>query len=122
MGRIMNTYPVSEPEMEHISSLSAQAIVRYSIASLLFGLSTSIWINATFYLELTPAADMATKYIAPFLLIFSTGFAGGGIWAQWKRKSAWERIKTESNPIEAVAPPAQLVVSSAVGTGVSGVR
>src|SRR5713101_6737424 len=84
MGRIMNTYPVSEPEMEHISSLSAQTTTRYSIASLLFGIGASIWINATFYTELTPEARLATKYIAPFLVLAALGFVFGAAWSQYK--------------------------------------
>jgi hypothetical protein len=110
MGRIMNTYPVSEPEMEHISSLSSQATIRYSVASLLFGIGSSVWINATFYTELTPEARIATKYIAPLLLLFSLGFVFGGIWSQYRRRSAWSKIKAESNPVQAIAPAEQLVV------------
>ncbi len=110
MGRVMNTYPVSEPEMEHISSLSAQATIRYSIATFLLGIGASIWVNATFYKELTPEAAIATRYVAPFLLFFALLFASGGAWAQYKRKDAWGKIKAESNPIQAVAPAAELVV------------
>ena len=110
MGRVMNTYPVSEPEMEHISSLSAQATTRFSIAAFLFGIGASIWVNASFYKEFTPEATIATKYVAPFLVIFSIGFVLGGAWAQYRRRSAWARIKAESNPVQAVAPAAQLVV------------
>jgi hypothetical protein len=113
MGRIMNTYPVSEPEMEHVSSLSAQATIRFSMATFLLGLALSIWINATFYTDLTLEAKMATKYIAPFLLAFSVVFAIGGGWAQFRRRDAWTKIKAESNPIQAIVPADQLVVAAA---------
>ena len=88
MGRIMNTYPVSEPEMEIISSLNAQAVVRFSAASLLLGLAASIWTNAVFYTALTPAGEVAVHYIAPILFFFSAGFAVGGVIAQWRKGSA----------------------------------
>jgi hypothetical protein len=110
MGRIMNTYPVSEPEMEHISSLSAQTMIRYSLASLLFGIGVSIWINASFYTELTPEAKIATKYIAPFLMLAAFGFVCGAAWSQYKRRGAWERIKAESNPVQAVASATELII------------
>jgi hypothetical protein len=105
MGRVMNTYPVSESEMDHISSLSAQTTTRFSVATLLFGLGASIWVNATFYTEFTPEAKIATLYVAPFLVAASVGFILGGGWAQYKRRSAWERIKQTSNPVEAFATP-----------------
>jgi hypothetical protein len=109
MGRIMNTYPVSEPEMENISSLSAQASVRFSVASLLLGLAASIWTNAMFYKELTPEGVLASHYVAPLMLVFSVGFALGGFWVQRKRASAWEKIKQDSNPIEAVATTREIL-------------
>lgn len=112
MGRIMNTYPVSEPEMDHIASLHAQATVRFSVASLLFGLASSIWINAMFYTTLTPEGGLASHYVAPLLLIFSAGFVIGGFWAQFKRASAWKKIKMESNPVQAVAQATALVVET----------
>jgi len=110
MGRTMNTYPVSEPEMENISSLSAQATVRSSAASFLFALAASIWVNAIFYTDLTPAGELATRYLAPLLLFFSLCLAGGAIFSLRKRASAWQRIKNESIPLQAVAPAGELVV------------
>jgi hypothetical protein len=110
MGRIMNTYPVSEPKMDHVSSLNAQTTIRYSVASLLFALGSGIWINATFYTELPPIARLATLYFAPLLLLASIGFVVGAIWSQYQRKGAWEKIKVDSYPIAAVAPATQVVV------------
>jgi hypothetical protein len=110
MGRVMNTYPVSESEMDHVSSLHAQATVWFSVASLLFGLASSIWINATFYEALTPEGALASHYLAPMLLVFSFGFGVAGIWAIRKRASAWKQIKSESIPVQAIAPAAELVV------------
>jgi hypothetical protein len=112
MGRTMNTYPVSEPEMEHISLLSAQATTCYSLASLLIGLASSIWINATFYKELTPEATVATKYVAPLMLVFAVLFVIGAGWAQYRRKSVWDKIKADSTPLQAVATTTELVVAT----------
>jgi hypothetical protein len=110
MGRVMNTYPVSEPEMENISSLSAAVTTRFSAASLLFGLAASIWTNALFYTDLTPAGMLATRWLGPFLLFLSIGFVAGGIYARSRRVSAWEKIKQESQPVQTVAPAAELIV------------
>jgi hypothetical protein len=114
MGRVMNTYLVSEPEMENISSLSAQSTARFSISTLLLGLAASVWINAIFYSELTPDAKVACYYVAPLLLVFSAVFVIGGIWAQHKRRNAWQRIKDESIPLQAVTPARDLIAPQAV--------
>jgi hypothetical protein len=111
MGRTMNTYPVSEPEMENISSLSAQVTIRFSLASLLFGLACSIWINAMFYETLTAEAKLASKFVAPGLLFFSVLFVIGGVISLFQRKSAWTKIKSESIPVQAVAPAPELIIS-----------
>jgi hypothetical protein len=105
MGRIMNTYPVSEPEMEYISSLNAQATTRYAAATFFLGIALSIWINSTFYEQLTEQAIFATRYAAPFLLLLAGGFAIGGSMAQYQRGSVWDRIKSESSPLQAVSSP-----------------
>jgi hypothetical protein len=105
MGRVMNTYPVSEPEMDNISSLSAQSTTWFSVATFLFGLGASIWVNGTFYTEFTPEAKFAMRYVAPFLVLASIGCLIGGIWSQIRRRGAWERIKQTSNPVEAFATP-----------------
>jgi hypothetical protein len=112
MGRTMNTYPVSEPEMEHISSLSAQATARFSIATFLIGIGGSIWVNAMFYTSLTPEARVATAYVAPLLVAFGVIAAFAGCWAQWCRRSAWATIKAESNPVQTVAVATELVVEA----------
>ncbi len=105
MGRTMNTYPVSEPEMELITSFNAQATVRYSFATFVLGIACSIWVNAIFYNDLTPMGLFATKYVAPFFLFCAAVFAIAGSMAQYRRGSLWDRIKLESRPVETVATP-----------------
>jgi hypothetical protein len=102
MQRIMNTYPVSEPEMDLISYLNTQATVLYSVATFLFGLASSIWINATFYNDLTAQAVFATRYAAPFFLLCAVGCAIAGSIARYQRGNIWDRIKLESNPVQTV--------------------
>ena len=113
MGRTMTTYPVSEPEMEQISSLSGQVTVRFSIASLLLGLAASIWTNAIFVTEMTPAGQLASLYAAPILLIFSLGYAVGGYLARRNRANAWEKIKSDAVPVQTVMEAGGLMVSAA---------
>lgn len=108
----MTTYPVSEPEMEQISSLNAQAIARFSIATFLVGIGGSVWINAMFYKELTPEATIATKFVAPLLIGFGILSAICGCWAQYRRRSAWTRIKAESVPVQAIAATKEMVVQA----------
>lgn len=107
----MTTYPVSEPEMEHISSLSSQVTTRFSVSTLLLGLASSIWINAMFYTQLTPIAYVASLYLAPLLLVGSVGYAIGAFWARRNRTSAWERIKSDAEPVHTVAEAGGLMLT-----------
>jgi hypothetical protein len=108
----MTTYPISEPEMEQISSLNAQVTVRFSVASLLLGLSASIWTNAIFVTEMTAAGQLASYYLAPILLVFAAGYAVAGYLARRNRASAWEKIKSDAIPVRTVAEATGLIVSS----------
>lgn len=112
MGRTMNTYPVSEPEMEQISSLSAQAAGYFSAATFLIGIGASIWVNAMFYTQLTPEGAVATKFVAPFLVGFGVISGITGFCAQMRRRGKWARIRAESNPIQAVATSTEMVVQA----------
>jgi len=103
MGRIMNTYPVSEPEMDNISSLNAQTTVRFAASTFLAGLAASIWTNAMFVTDLTPEAKVTSYFVAPLLVLFAIAFAIGGCVAHFKRNSKWQSLKNESVPIQAVA-------------------
>lgn len=110
MTRVMDTYPVSEAEIDNISSLSAQATSWFSTATFLLALGASIWINGTFYTDFTPEAKFAMHYAAPFLLLTSVVCFAGGLWSQHRRKGAWQKIKQTSNPAGAFATP--MVVSN----------
>src|SRR5258708_586066 len=78
MGRVVNTYPVSDFELERISSLNAQVTTRCSVASLLVGLAANFLTNAIFSTSLTPAGILATYYIAPLLLAGAVGYGAAG--------------------------------------------
>jgi hypothetical protein len=111
MGRTVLTFPVSESEMDQISSLSAQVTVRFAVASLLVGLGASIWTNAIFVNEMTPSGHLATYFAAPILLMFATGYAVGGLMALRKKNSTWEKIKFGAEPIETVAEARGLMLT-----------
>lgn len=111
MGRTMTTYPVSEPEMDQISSLSAQVTTRYAVASSLLALAAGIWTNAVFSSQLTAAGELATKFVAPLLLLFAIGYGVAGYRARQNRASAWERIKSEATPVQTIAEAGGLMVS-----------
>jgi hypothetical protein len=111
MGRSVNTYPVSEAELRIISSLNSQVTARLSIATLLLGLAVSFWANAVFYTNLTPAGIVATYYLAPLLLVGSVGFGIAGWFARRSRSGEWDRIKSESAPINALAASHPLIAA-----------
>lgn len=111
MGRTMTTYPVSEPEMDQISMLSAQVTVRFSVASFLLALAAGIWTNAVFATEMTAAGQLASYFVAPLLLLFSVGYAIGGFMARRSRTSAWGRIKSDSLPVTTMVEAGGLMIS-----------
>jgi hypothetical protein len=122
MGRIMTTYPISEPELENISSLNAQVTVRFAVASALFALAAGIWTNAIFATEMTPAGHLATIFVAPLLLVASAGYAIAGIMSRRARASAWERIKNDATPIATLAEAGGLMISAGHQPGSRGSR
>lgn len=111
MGRTVTTYPVSESEMEHISSLNDQVTTRFSLASFHAALAAGIWTNAAFAIEMSSLAHMATYFIAPFLLATAIGWAVGGFIARRKRSSAWQRIKSDAEPMQTFTQAAGLVLT-----------
>ena len=114
MGRTVKTYPVSESEMQTISALNTQVTVRISVATLLFGLASSIWINAIFNAAMTPAGTVATYYVAPILLVFSVGYGISGYFSRRNSKAEWERIKTESVPVQSMAASVPMIAGGAL--------
>jgi hypothetical protein len=113
MGRIMTTYPVSEPELENISTLSSQITARLSVASFLLALALGIWTSAIFATELTPAGNLASVFVAPLLLLFAVGYGVAAFISRRNRASAWERIKSDALPIPTIAEAGGLMVSGA---------
>jgi hypothetical protein len=113
MGRVVNTYPLSESELERISSLNDQVTARFSAASFLLALAVGIFSNAIFNDKLTPIAFVATVGLAPLLLCFSLGFGIGGFIARGKKSSAWEKIKADSAPVESMAASRPLLTGGA---------
>jgi hypothetical protein len=111
MGRMMTTYPISEPELENISTLNAQVTVRFSVASFLLALALGIWTNAIFATELTPAGLLASEFVAPLLSLFAIGYAIAGAMSRRSRTSAWERIKSDAAPITTLAEAGGLMLS-----------
>jgi hypothetical protein len=100
MGRTMNCYPVSEAEMELLSSLGAQVTVRTATGSFLLAISVSIWVSAMFATALTPAGELASKFAAPLLLLFSFGFYFGAAISYFNRRSKWADLKRTSKPVQ----------------------
>jgi hypothetical protein len=100
MRRIMNTYPVSEPEMELISGSNDRTAARFSIMGFLAGIAATIVITALFTPDLTPEGKVLYHYGAPLLGLFAIGFGIGGFVARWKSGSTWDKIKEDSVPVE----------------------
>ena len=99
MRRTMNTYPVSDTEMEIISSLSAEAAIDFGISTFIGGLAAGIWTNSIFYSDITPAGTLAVFYVAPILTVGAITYLVRAIFAQRRRNNRWENIKKNSEPI-----------------------
>ncbi len=95
--RQMKVYAVTEGEVGSLSTLNAQATVFYSAASFSLSAAISIWINAIFYTELTPAAAVAKLYVAPAILLLAAVLYYLGWHATKSRRSTWDAIKRESS-------------------------
>jgi hypothetical protein len=111
MGRIMTTYPISEPELENIATLDTQVTIRFTVAGSLLSLAMGIWTNAIFAKELTAAGQLASEFVAPLLLVFALGYAIAGFMSRRNRRSAWQRIKGEAQPIRTLAEAGGLMIS-----------
>jgi hypothetical protein len=111
MGRVMKTYPISEPELENISTLDSQVTVRFAVGSALLTFAIGIWTNALFAKEMTAQGQLAVEFVAPLLLVFAIGFAVAGLVSRQHRKSVWDRIKRDSLPVTTVAQAGGLIVS-----------
>ena len=115
MGRVMNTYPVSDSEMEKISSLNGQITARFSVASFLLALAAGIWTAYIFTTEMTPAGTLASYYVAPLLLLFAIGYSVAGLVARHSRNSEWNRIKDESVPVQSMSAATPMIAQERQG-------
>jgi hypothetical protein len=103
MGRVVNTYPMSESEMQTISSLNGEVTAGTAVCTLLIGLAGGIWTNAIFSDKPPPEAVIATRVVAPIMLGFALFYGYRALRALKKRKSEWDRIKGETIPVQSMA-------------------
>ena len=94
--REVKVFAVQENEFNSLSNMSTFATLMYTLASVLFAYAISIWSNAVFYDKLTPAGIVATKFIAPGLVLLGLVFLVAAITATVKRSGLWRTIKRES--------------------------
>jgi hypothetical protein len=96
LDRTVTGYLIQESEMEHLSSLGARATRGFAAASFVASAIVSLYGNAIFYAELTPAGKLAELYIGPALGVICLYFIGGACWALRERNQMLTRIKGES--------------------------
>jgi hypothetical protein len=94
--REVKTYPVLENEFDNLSSLNTLAIVFFSVGSFLLSAAIGVWVNAVFNVQLTPAGEVASKWVAPGVLVLSVVFYALGLWANHRGASTWQKIKRET--------------------------
>jgi hypothetical protein len=94
--RQVKAFAVFDTEVDVLSSLNAQATVFFSVASAALSFAVSIWANAAFYSELTPAGQIASHIVAPALLVVAVLFVGLGVHAWTRRTSTVNAIRQQS--------------------------
>jgi len=92
----MRAYAVYEDEVASLSYLNTQSTIFFMLASALISFAVSIWVNAVFYTGLTPAGELATRYVAWALLVLGLVFAALGAHALFARVRAWRNIVSGS--------------------------
>jgi hypothetical protein len=102
MVRTMKCYPVHESEMEMLSTLTTEATIFFSLASLSIGYALSIWINGSFVVTLTDKAKNALA-VAPIALTAGLILLGIAIYQVVRREGLWGRIKKEAVVVESTA-------------------
>jgi hypothetical protein len=97
--RVMKVYAINENEVTTITSLNTQATFFFSLASFLTSAAISIFTNAVFYTELTPAGVLAKEYVAPMLCVVSVALIIIGVTNLWRRRKLWNEIRRESQAL-----------------------
>jgi hypothetical protein len=90
--RQMKAYAVYEDEVNSLSYLNTQSTIFFAVSASFISFAVSIWINAIFYTDLTPAGQIASGYIAWMLLLIGIIFAALAAHAVRKRATAWRSI------------------------------
>ena len=90
--RQMRAYAVYEDEVASLSYLNTQATIFFAIASALISFAVGIWTNAAFSTGLTPAGELAARYVSWGLLGLGLIFAAVGGHALYARVRQWENI------------------------------
>jgi hypothetical protein len=96
MQRTMRAWPLTEVEVNSLTTLSTQATVFFAVGSATLGLPIGIWTNRLFATSLSPEASVACNILAPVLLFFAVVFFGLGFKAWSDRKSEWQSIKEQA--------------------------
>lgn len=94
--RAVRVYGVSESEIDALAMYNTLATVFVAVMSSLIAYAIGIWTNAAFAEKLTPAGEVLSKVVGPWLCVLAGVFALLAIWAIWRRHSTWKEIKKES--------------------------
>jgi hypothetical protein len=96
LERRLKVYGVTENEVDSLATRNTQATTFYSVGAFVLSAALGIWINAVFYTQTPPTAEVAKYLGAPIFIVIS----GALFWLGWRtdrsRKSTWDAIKSES--------------------------
>jgi hypothetical protein len=94
--RTVKVFSITEGEVDSIATTNTQSTAYFSTFSALASLGLSVYVNAAFYDQVTPAGKVLMYVGAPVLITLSLLFAGLGFYIRRRRSSTWDRIKRES--------------------------
>jgi hypothetical protein len=95
--REVKVFAVHEFEYNSLSNLSDVATIAFAVAGVTSAYAIGIWTDAAFAEKLTPAGELAEKFVAPALLIAAVVAAIIGLVALCGRSALWGSIKKQSS-------------------------
>jgi ABC-type transport system involved in multi-copper enzyme maturation permease subunit len=100
----MKVYPITESDVLTLKLTTALSATMFAIGAAFIGYAINIYVNASFYTELTPQAQVMVKAGAPLSLAVGVAFFVAGAVATISRWITWARVKkfTTTQPVPLV--------------------
>lgn len=95
--RVMKVYPIVESELSTITIMNVLSALGFSIGGIFVGIAINVWINASFYKELVPEAQVMVYWGAPISLVLGLFFFAVSVLAVAFRSSTWRAVRRSAS-------------------------